>query len=201
MIPPRLQPDGTDRDGTDDESTAIVGDGTAEFDPSTTQETPTDLSDPTAKEENPPQISSPRVNTIILLDEKQQWGLGPHIALWEAISYLGTFDVQKANDPSAAVVSIGKELNQRIIAVMIFGTQETLLSRETREVIQAATSQKIKIILLPTDTPEDSDLETFKLRFDPPRPPTIIKAHDTTAAVISIREEIKTLVSASKQSS
>jgi|GEM_PF-5013567 len=155
--------------------------------------------DPTKETPKDPATNGTQKSTIIVVDSEQKWDIGTQTALWAAISDLGFFNMEKTSDPNSAVALIQKGTEQKIIAVLVLGTQNTLLSAEIQAVIRASTKSQIKIILLPTDTPQDSKVEAFKYELKSPRP-TIIQAHAVTAALLgSIREEIKAVISSSTQ--
>lgn len=142
-------------------------------------------------------------STIIVIDSEQRWDLGTQTALWATISDLGSFNMEQTSNPNTAVNLMQEGTNRRIIAVIILGAQTTLLSEGIQKVIQESTGKRIKTILLPTDTPQDSEVEAFKQKLQPPRLPKVIQAHNTPEALgriwEEIREEIRTAVDSSAQ--
>lgn len=134
--------------------------------------------------------SDSKRNTVILVDPEQRWDFGANQALWGTVASLGV-NIEKISATEAAIVSIREGSNRKIIVVLILGTQATLLSEGIQKVIQESTKQQIKTVLLPTDTPGDSEVEDFRRRLQPPRP-MIIKAHNVPGAADPIGQEITT---------
>ena len=176
-------------------------DRTAELDPSSSvpdYDGPTEVMSRSPLEGDDDSAEEPDTqgNTIILVDSERKWDFGANQALWATISDLGTLNLEKMGDPDAAITSIQRRAKGKVIIVLILGTQNTITSSGILQVIQAATGRGIKTVLLPTDTPEDSDVEEFKRSIkakllSTKRPSAIIKAHDITSALGPIKEEIR----------
>lgn len=150
--------------------------------------------DPTEEDIGGSSKNDVRKSTIVMVDSEQKWDFNMNTVLWIETSSLGPIYMEKTSHPDMAIRFIQKEIKQKIIAVIVLGPQDTLLSEEIQEVIRVAREKQIKTILLLTDIPQDFDIGAFKQKFQSPCP-TIIQIRETSVTLCGFGKELRTAFS------